>query len=487
MALTLTADVSEKPEAARFNVLVVTLVATLGGLLFGYDTAVISGAVASIEHVFVLPWGLSETARDSLTGFAVASALIGCIVGGGLAGVCSARFGRKRSLFIAAVLFLVSAIGSAVPELFYLPFTEASYGEASSDWIYPFVAFRILGGLGVGLASMVSPMYIAEIAPANIRGRLVSYNQIAIVGGMVVVYFVNWAIASQGDSAWLHTLGWRWMFASECIPAAVFFALLFLVPESPRWLVLQGRHQEAEAVLKKFNAPDAVASTLSEIKGSMHHKHTALFSFGGMLIVVGVLLSVFQQFIGINVVLYYAPEIFRTMGASNNAALLQTILVGVVNVGFTVVAIMTVDKYGRKPLMLIGASLMSLSMFTLGSLFYFEVSGLIAIVVMSVYMAAFALSWGPVTWVLLSEIFPNSIKSKAMAIAVAVQWIANWLVSWSFKVIDGDAGLIESFHHGFAYWLYGFMGLLAAAFVYFWVPETKGKSLEEIESMWHKN
>ncbi len=486
MAFSLTSSVSNNPETAKSNVFMVTLVATLGGLLFGYDTAVISGTVSSIEQAFVLPWGLEATARDSLTGFTVASALIGCIVGGLLAGLFSARFGRKKSLFIAALLFLISAIGSALPELFYLPFSQASFGEPSKDWIFPFIAFRILGGTGVGLASMVSPMYIAEIAPADIRGRMVSYNQIAIVIGMVTVYFVNWAIASQGDEQWLNTVGWRWMFASECIPAAVFFVLLFLIPESPRWLVLQGRDQDATRVLQKFNSKEVVNDILCEIKTSVENKHSALLSFGGLLIVVGILLSVFQQFVGINVVLYYAPEIFRTMGATTNAALLQTILVGVVNVVFTVVAILTVDKNGRKPLMLIGAGMMSVSMFALGTLFYLEVTGVAAIIVMSIYMAAFALSWGPVTWVLLSEIFPNAIKSKALAIAVAVQWIANWLVSWSFKIIDGNQALIESFNHGFAYWLYGLMGLLAALFVYFWVPETKGKSLEEIESIWAK-
>ena len=469
----------DQHKASHVNVTVVTLVATLGGLLFGYDTAVISGAVGAIDANFVDPWQLSPTARDSLSGFAISSALVGTIIGAAMAGWASTRFGRRASMQLAAVLFFVSALGSALPELGFAP-----VGQMGPEAVWPFIFYRIVGGIGVGLASMLAPMYIAEIAPSRIRGRLVSYNQMAIIFGMLVVYFVNWGIALQGDDAWVIETGWCWMFASECIPAALFFVLLLTVPESPRWLVLKDRDEAALSVLGRFNAPDRARQVLDEIKVSLAAKSEPLFKYGGVLIAVGILLSVFQQFVGINVVLYYAPFIFQNMGATTDAALLQTVLVGVANLGFTLVAILTVDRLGRRPLMITGALVMAAAMFTLGSLFNANALGLPALIAMLVYIAGFAMSWGPVTWVLLSEIFPNPIKGKAMAIAVVAQWVANLAVSWSFKVIDGNSWLVAQFNHGFAYWIYGVMGVLAALFVLRAVPETKGRHLEDMHHLW---
>lgn len=469
----------DQHKASHVNVTVVTLVATLGGLLFGYDTAVISGAVGAIDANFVDPWLLSPTARDSLSGFAISSALVGTIIGAAMAGWASTRFGRRASMQLAAILFFVSALGSALPELGFAP-----VGQMGPEAVWPFICYRIVGGIGVGLASMLAPMYIAEIAPSRIRGRLVSYNQMAIIFGMLVVYFVNWGIALQGDDAWVIETGWRWMFASECIPAALFFVLLLTVPESPRWLVLKDRNDAALAVLGRFNAPDRARQVLDEIKVSLAAKSEPLFKYGGVLIAVGILLSVFQQFVGINVVLYYAPFIFQNMGATTDAALLQTVLVGAANLGFTLVAILTVDRLGRRPLMITGALVMAAAMFTLGSLFNANALGLPALIAMLVYIAGFAMSWGPVTWVLLSEIFPNPIKGKAMAIAVVAQWVANLAVSWSFKVIDGNSWLVAQFNHGFAYWIYGVMGVLAALFVLRAVPETKGRHLEDMHHLW---
>ena len=469
----------DQHKASHVNVTVVTLVATLGGLLFGYDTAVISGAVGAIDANFVDPWQLSPTARDSLSGFAISSALVGTIIGAAMAGWASTRFGRRASMQLAAVLFFVSALGSALPELGFAP-----VGQMGPEAVWPFIFYRIVGGIGVGLASMLAPMYIAEIAPSRIRGRLVSYNQMAIIFGMLVVYFVNWGIALQGDDAWVIETGWRWMFASECIPAALFFVLLLTVPESPRWLVLKDRDEAALSVLGRFNAPDRARQVLDEIKVSLAAKSEPLFKYGGVLIAVGILLSVFQQFVGINVVLYYAPFSFQNMGATTDAALLQTVLVGVANLGFTLVAILTVDRLGRRPLMITGALVMAAAMFTLGSLFNANALGLPALIAMLVYIAGFAMSWGPVTWVLLSEIFPNPIKGKAMAIAVVAQWVANLAVSWSFKVIDGNSWLVAQFNHGFAYWVYGVMGVLAALFVLRAVPETKGRHLEDMHHLW---
>ncbi|MGJ8733334.1 MAG: D-xylose transporter XylE [Cellulophaga sp.] len=456
-----------------------TLVATLGGLLFGYDTAVISGTVSSLEQFFVLPFGLTETAANARLGFLVSSALIGCIIGGVFGGLISKILGRRKGLILAASLFLVSAIGSAMPELFVKPI-----GEADHTFMYIFILYRIIGGIGVGLASMLSPLYIAEIAPANKRGKLVSMNQFAIIFGMLIVYFVNYFISSQGDDTWLNTVGWRWMFASEIIPASLFLFLLFFVPDTPRSLVLKYNTKKALDVLTKVNGEREAVLILDQIKNTVTNHSAKLFSYGIPVIIIGVLLSVFQQFVGINVVLYYAPEIFKSMGSGTDAALLQTIIVGAINLLFTVLAIQTVDKIGRKPLMIIGAISMAIAMFTLGTAFYTSSLGVFALACMLVYVAGFAMSWGPVAWVLLAEIFPNNIRGKALAVAVAAQWIANYFVSWTFPMMDKNSYLIEKFNHGFAYWIYGLMGVLAALFVWKFIPETKGKTLEEMNDLW---
>ncbi len=458
----------------------ITLVATLGGLLFGYDTAVISGTVGSLKSFFVDPAGLTELEANSLLGFAVSSALIGCIIGGFLGGFLSAKFGRKKTLLIASILFTISALGSAMPEIGFRPI-----GEGDHTFLVPFVIYRVIGGVGVGLASMLSPMYIAEVAPAEKRGHLVSWNQFAIIFGMLVVYFVNYSIALQGDASWLDSIGWRWMFASEVIPAGIFFGLLFTVPESPRWLVINKLEEKATEVLAKINSKENAINILNNIKKGLNdHQSGSLNSFGWLVIVIGVLLSVFQQFVGINVVLYYAPEIFKNAGAGTDAALLQTIIVGFINLLFTVIAIVTVDKYGRKPLQIIGALAMGVSMVSLGLTFATQNMGTLSLVFMLTYVAAFAISWGPITWVLLSEIFPNKIRSMALAIAVAAQWISNFIVSQTFPMMNNNSWLTEKFNHGFAYWIYGLVGFIAAWFVWKMVPETKGKSLEEMESLW---
>jgi len=336
-------------------------------------------------------------------------------------------------------------------------------------------------------------MYIAEIAPARIRGKLVSFNQFAIIFGMLLIYFVNYFIALQGNENWLVTVGWRWMFFSGAIPAVVFLILLFFVPETPRYLAMKGQDAKAMKVLNKISGKENAGKILEEIKSTLHETHVPWLSYGFLVIFIGIMLSVFQQFVGINVVLYYAGNIFRNMGSSTNASLLQTIIVGVVNLTFTVVAILTVDKFGRKPLMIIGSIGMAVSMFALGFTFYFGKAGgelthgqgLAALVFMLTYTAAFAMSWGPVCWVLLAEIFPNSIRG-AMSVAVAAQWIANWIVSLSFPIMNDNTWLTQVFNHGFSYWIYGVMGFLSAWFMWRMVPETKGKSLEEMERLWKK-
>lgn len=483
----------------------ITLVATLGGLLFGYDTAVISGTVDSLKLYYVTPLGLGESATNALHGTVVSSAIIGCIIGGALAGVISEYFGRKRGLIIAAALFLVSAIGSAWPEILF-----DAPGAWGHEGIWVFVFYRIVGGVGVGLASMLSPMYIAEIAPSNIRGKLVSLNQFAIIFGMLVVYFVNYSIGSTGDSEWLNTVGWRWMFASECVPALLFLGFLFTVPESPRWLILKNKDKKGIAVLNKLFSQERSSEIFSEIKESGKSSGGKLLTYGLAVIVIGVLLSVFQQFVGINVVLYYAPTIFKDMGSQTDASLLSTIYVGAINLIFTVLAIYTVDRFGRKRLMIIGAIAMGISMIALGFTFFSQLREVVvdgevliengevvnrfvsqsaaysAFILILTYIAGFAMSWGPVTWVLLSEMYPNKIRSIALSIAVAAQWISNYVVSVTFPMMNKSSALSESFHHGFAYWIYGIMGILAALFVWKFVPETKGKTLEQMEAIWKK-
>ncbi len=454
----------------KFYVVGLTLVATLGGLLFGYDTAVISGAEKSIQAFLIDSQGLSTFIHGATT----SSALIGCIIGGALSGLFASRFGRKKSLMIAAFLFFVSALGSGYPEFLFFP-----KGEASIGLLMMFNFYRIIGGIGVGMASAISPMYIGEIAPANIRGRLVSLNQFAIIFGMLVVYFVNWGIANGETLDWINSIGWRWMFLSEAIPAGLFGLLLFLVPETPRYLSLSNRNEEALAILTKINGKDKAREILNDIKNTIEHHSGKLFSYGKVVIIIGVLLSVFQQFVGINVALYYAPRIFESMGAAKDASMLQTVVMGLVNVAFTVLAIATVDKWGRKPLLIVGSIGMAVGMIAISALSFLNIIGIGTLIFIIVYTASFMMSWGPICWVLISEIFPNKIRGRAVAIAVAAQWTANYFISSTYPAMMEFSG-------GMTYAFYGLMSILSAIFVWKMVPETKGKTLEEMEAIWKK-
>ena len=467
------------PDTPRSPATRFALVATLGGFLFGYDTAVISGAVKSIDVNFIDPRGLSEVAANSLSGFAVSSALLGCIIGAAMSGWIANALGRKVGLMLSAAAFLLSAIGAAVPEIGIAPI--GGMGVAA---LLPFNIYRMIGGVGVGLASMLSPLYIAEISPKARRGRLVSYNQMAIVLGVTIVYFVNWFIASHGNSAWLYAVGWRWMFASEGCPAILFLLLLVTVPDTPRWLIMRGRNAEAAALLDKLDGPEDARVGLKEIQRTLDVSNVSLFSFGPAVIIIGLLIAILPQVVGINAVAYYAPIMFQNMGASNNAAFLQTILVGAALVFATLITIAAVDRFGRKPLLVIGGIIMAVTMTTLGYQFDTGKLGISSIALVLIYIAAFGMSWGPVCWILLSEMFPNSIKGPALAIAVAADWIANLGVSWSFKVLDGSSYLNEHFHHGFPYFLYGIMSILATLVAICWIPETKGKSIEAIQLLW---
>lgn len=451
-----------------------TIVATFGGFLFGYDTAVVSGAVNGIRDLLVIPFAaLNGLNASSVTGFTVSSALIGCIIGGLTAGYISQSLGRKRGLMVAAFLFLLSGFGAAYPEKLSILGMEP---------LVSFIFYRVIGGIGIGLASMLSPMYIAEIAPAEIRGKLVSWNQFAIVTGILVVYFVNWFIARNGDEQWNISTGWRLMFLSGVIPSLIFIILLFFIPETPRFLVLKNKHARALEVLRKSVGEDSAEISLREISSTLTEKSQPWLSFGWLVIIISILLAAFQQLIGINVVLYYAPKIFQNTGTKLDISLLQTILVGCVNLVFTVIAIFTVDKLGRKPLLITGGIIMGIAMGAIGFTFYAERMDMMALIFILLYIAGFAMSWGPVMWVLLSEIFPNSIRG-AMSIATATVWIMDLVISWSFPVLDENLWLTEKFHHGFAYWLYAVICFVAVIFVWKIVPETKGKTLEQIETI----
>ena len=468
----------------------ITTVAILGGLLFGYDTAVISGAEKGLEAFFLTA---TDFQYDKLMhGLTSSSALIGCVIGSAISGYCANRLGRRNSLRFASVLFFLSALGSYYPEFLFF-----EYGKADYSLLIAFNLYRVLGGIGVGLASAVCPMYIAEIAPSHLRGTLVSCNQFAIIFGMLIVYFVNYLIlgdhqqpilikdsltgaftvSSQSDM-WTVYEGWRYMFVSEAFPAAIFGFLLFFVPKTPRYLVMKGEHEQAFKILEKVNGANRARVILDEIKATSTEKTERLLTYGLGVIVIGVMLSVFQQAIGINAVLYYAPRIFENAGAEGGG-MMQTVIMGIVNIIFTLVAIFTVDRYGRKPLLVIGSVGMAVGAFAVALCDQFGIKGLLPVLSVIVYAAFFMMSWGPICWVLIAEIFPNTIRGKAVAIAVAFQWIFNYLVSSTFPAL-------YDFSPMFAYSIYGIICVLAAGFVWRFVPETKGKTLEDMTALWQK-
>ena len=448
----------------RFIALV-TVVAALGGLLFGYDTAVIAGAIGFLQTHFQLD--------PAMKGWAAASALLGCVIGVSFAGIFSDRVGRKKTLVLSGALFLASAIGTAVAN-------EFSF----------FVIFRMLGGIGVGVASMASPMYIAELSPARMRGRMVSVNQFAIVTGILIIYFVNYFIVLSGDEVWNTTTGWRWMFASGAIPSAIFLGLLLLVPESPRWLIEKGDKEKAHRILARIGGSayadaesQSIESTLDQEVESLRQ----LFQPGWRkVMLLGIGLAVLQQVTGINVLLYYAPEIFKKLGSGADAALLETIVVGAVNLAFTIVAIWTVDRLGRKPLMIIGSIGMCISLVAMGLAGQFSVVSTWVLVCILAYIACFALSVGPVTWVILSEIYPTRIRGRALSIATFCLWGTNFVVSQTFPMLDENPALIARFHHGFPFYVYAAFCVVLVFTVWKAVPETKGHSLEEIEKFWDR-
>ncbi len=475
----------------------IVLVAVLGGLLFGYDTAVISGAEKGLQAFFLGAKDFNYS--DSIHGFTCASALIGCVIGSGISGYLASNWGRKRSLIFAGVMFFISALGSMDPEFLFF-----NYGEPTWNLLIAFNIYRVIGGVGVGLASAICPMYIAEVAPSNIRGTLVSWNQFAIIFGQLVVYMVNFlilgehtnpiiqqigeglnAVAPDSDP-WTIATGWRYMFGSEAVPAGLFALLICFVPETPRYLVMVKQEEKALHVLSRINGETEGREILEEIKNTITTKTEKLFTYGVLVIFVGIMLSVFQQAVGINAVLYYAPRIFADMGMDK--PMVQTVIMGVVNISFTLVAVFTVEKLGRKPLLIWGSIGMAIGAFGVALTFGNASMSLVTMLSIMVYSASFMFSWGPICWVLIAEIFPNTIRGAAVAIAVAFQWIFNWIVSSTFvPMFNMKLGSDANFGHWFTYGLYGVICVVAAIFVWKLVPETKGKTLEDMSKLWKKD
>jgi sugar porter (SP) family MFS transporter len=466
-------DYEETEHAGR--VVRIASVAALGGLLFGYDSAVINGAVSAIQDHFQVD--------NATLGFAVASALLGCVAGALTAGRLADRIGRLAVMKIAAVLFLISAIGT---------------GLAPNVWVV--VIFRIIGGIGVGVASVIAPAYIAETSPPRIRGRLGSLQQLAIVSGIFLSLAIDYGLAAVAggsrEELWLGMEAWRWMFFVMAVPAIVYGALAYTIPESPRYLVAKYRIPEARRVLSMLLGEKNLEITITRIQDSLKAEKPPSWRdlrkpSGGLhgIVWVGLGLSIFQQFVGINVIFYYSNVLWEAVGFGESASFLITVITSVTNIATTLIAIALIDKVGRKPLLLVGSTGMAVMLATMAIVFQTAevidgkphlgpVAGPIALVAANLFVVSFGMSWGPVVWVLLGEMFPNRIRAAALGLAAAGQWTANWLITVTFPGLRDFLGL--------AYGFYALCAVLSFVFVWKWVEETKGKHLEDMHrEAWH--
>jgi len=475
----------------RINIYFITIIITLGGLLFGYDTGVINGTQFYFSKYFEL--------TGSLKGFVVSSALIAAFFGALVSGVLSKAIGRKSSLIISAVLFAISAWGSGLPSM--LPET-----------VPLLIFFRILGGVAIGIASMNAPMYIAEIAPAEKRGNLVTFYQLAIVIGFFVVFLATYFIGNNLTEAENIKFGWKQMFWTELIPSILFFVGLYFVPKSPRWLMTKGREEEALNILTRIHGEEIAAKEIVEIRESIQSEaakvKVSIFVKPILtIVIIGSILSILQQFTGINAVLYYGADIFeQALGFGKDDILKQQVLLATVNLVFTFVAMFTVDKLGRKPLLTIGGFGMLIGFLMMGFTLYFSdysntnaagnpalsaSEGIMSLIGILIFLGSFAMSMGPVVWVILSEIFPNRVRSVAMAIAVAAQWLANSVLIFSFPlVVESDINKLHvdggTWNNSLPYFLFSAFIFILIIFVWKFIPETKGKTLEELETMFEK-
>jgi SP family arabinose:H+ symporter-like MFS transporter len=447
----------------------ISAVAALGGLLFGYDWVVIGGAKPFYEKFFRLT-------DPSEQGWAMSCALVGCLIGALVCGSLSDRFGRKRLLIQAALVFAASSIGTAM---------APSFGA--------FVRWRILGGFAIGMASGLSPMYIAEVAPARFRGKLVSLNQLTIVIGILLAQAVNWLIAkpvpadataTQILQSWNGQVGWRWMFGVTVIPSALFFIAMFAVPESPRWLAKNGGRERAKAVLARIGGPSYGARALGEIEATLAHdtKQADLLALLDprmlKVLLLGVVLAVLQQWCGINVIFNYAEEVFSAAGYNVSDILFNIVVTGAVNLVFTFVAIGLVDRLGRRLLMLIGSAGLAIIYTCLGALYYAHSHGVHMLILVVAAIGCYAMSLAPVTWVVISEIFPNRVRGAAMSVAVTALWIASFILTYTFPLFNHALGAAKTF------WIYAAICVVGFLYVRARLPETKGKTLEQIESLW---
>lgn len=443
----------------RHTLALVTLVAGVGGFLFGYDTAVINGANQYLKAHFAL-----SPVEEGMAG---ASAILGCIPGAMFAGFLSDRFGRRKVLFLCAILYAVSGVLSAIPRTF----TE-------------FLAARFISGLGIGASSMICPVYIAELAPAAKRGRLGSLFQLGIVTGIFLTLFINARIQGLGSEEWNTTLGWRWMLGAEVVPALVLLGVLFFVPESPRWLIQAGRETEARGILAGVGGAEHAEQEIKavrEVLGQEEGRFSELFqSRFRRPLIIAVLLMMVSQFSGINAIMYYSTKIFTTAGVGIQDAFQSSVIIGVVNVVFTLVAIALVDRAGRRPLLLIGLAVQVLALGAVGWMFHTDAGGLPLLLGIVVFIAAFGMALGPIPWILCSEIFPTKIRGRAMSLATFTIWTACYIVAQTFPMLNDSPAIGPAKTFG----VFAFCSLLGFVFVLTMVPETKGRTLEEIEASW---
>ena len=467
----LTATHVETPGVkASYNlgyVWLVSAVAAMGGLLFGWDWVVIGGAKLFFERYFQLT-------TEAQIGWANSCALVGCLVGALIAGVLSDRFGRKRLLIVAALLFATTSLGNAFANSFAI-----------------FIAWRMLGGVAIGLASNLSPMYISEIAPAQIRGRLVAINQLTVVVGILLAQYINWFLVrnlppgATDDfirNSWFGQEGWRWMFGLTALPSLLFFLGMLIVPESPRWLAKKGKLERAHAILTRVGGENYANAAVADIQSTLASEESQRVRFAELLeprmrrvLLLGVVLAVFQQWCGINVIFNYAPEIFRAAGYDISTVLKNIAWTGSVNLAFTFVALGVVDRGGRRPLMLLGSAGLAVIYLALGFCYHSGTQGLPVLLLVLAAIGCYAMSLAPVTWVVISEIFPNRIRGAAMAVAVSFLWIACFILTYTFPILNAKLGSAGTF------WLYAAICVAGFFFIKLKLPETKGKSLEEIE------
>lgn len=438
-----------------------TGVAAIGGFLFGYDTAVINGANSYLKVHFGL-----NPAQEGMAG---ASAILGCIPGAMTAGFLSDRFGRRKLLFLCALLYAISGVLSAIPSTFI-----------------QFLAARFISGLGIGASSMICPVYIAEVAPEQWRGRLGTLFQLGIVIGIFVTLFVNKSIQGYGNELWNAARGWRWMLGMEVVPALLFVALLLAVPESPRWLAQQGQIAEARVILQRIAGPDHAANELDAIRATTHREEARFRDFLAASafrpLVLAVVLMAASQFCGINAIMYYSTKIFEAAGSAKTSAFTSSVWVGLINLLFTFVAIGLVDRLGRRPLLLIGTAVQALALGLVGWMFHLQHNGPGLLFCVVLFIAAFAMSLGPIGWLFCSEVFPNQIRGRAMSVAAFTVWVCCYLVAQTFPMLN-DSPLVGPAK---TFWIYGLVSLCSFVFVLGWIPETKGLTLEQMDALWSR-